>query len=67
MKVERSDLEAKLQEIQDVVDETREAAKSPVVLIAVGVVVVVAVAFLMGRRKGKKAGKTRVEVYRIKG
>ena len=63
MKVEKADLEAKLREIESVVDETRGSARGAVV---VGIVVVVAVAlfFLLGKRKGKK-GSARVEVYRL--
>ena len=66
MKVERSDLEAKLREIESIVDETRDSAKSKGMAIVVGVVLVVLVAFLMGRRKGKKKVKGAVvEVYRL--
>jgi len=62
--VERSDLEAKLREIQAIVDETEEQAKSGGVLIAVGAVLVVLIVFALGRRKGRK-GSARVEVYRL--
>ncbi|MBT8211716.1 MAG: hypothetical protein KJN71_01090 [Acidimicrobiia bacterium] len=67
MSVSRDDLEAKLREIESVVDETREEARS-ITLAIVGVVVLaVFVAFLMGRRKGsKKVGGARVEVYKLK-
>ena len=64
MTVQRADLEAKLQEIQDVVDETREGAKNTGVAIAIGVVLLLLLVFLMGRRRGKK-GSARVEVYRL--
>ena len=60
----RSDLEAKLREIQEAIDETSEQAKNAGVVIAIAVVVVILIAFLLGRRKGKK-GRARVEVYRI--
>lgn len=63
--IRRHDLEAKLRELQGGVTETRESAANT--LLAVGAVVlvgVVAVAFLMGRRKGKKR-TTVVEVRRI--
>lgn len=63
--IRRSDLEAKLRELQGEVDETRESATNS--LLTVGAVVavgVVAVAFLLGRRKGKKR-TTVVEVRRI--
>lgn len=65
MRIERSDLEAKLGQIQEVVEETTESAKNAAVLIGVAVVVVVALAFVFGRRKGKKHGAARVEVYRL--
>jgi len=63
MSVERADLEAKLREIQGVIDETTQGAKNTGVIAAVGVVAVLVVVYLLGRRKGKK-GSARVEVYR---
>ena len=64
MSVSRDDLEAKLREIQHVVDETAEGAKSPGVLAAVGVVAMIFVVYILGRRRGRK-GSARVEVYRV--
>lgn len=64
MSVERSDLEAKLREIQGVIEETTKGARSTGVLAAVGVVAALFIVYLIGRRKGKKAS-ARVEVYRI--
>lgn len=64
MSVEKSDLEAKLREIQEVIDETTGSAKSVGIAIAVGVVLILLITFLMGRKKGKK-GSARVEVYRL--
>jgi divalent metal cation (Fe/Co/Zn/Cd) transporter len=66
MAIERADLEAKLREIEEIVDETREQAKSTGTAIAVGAVIVVILVFLLGRKRGKKAGGARVEVYRLK-
>lgn len=66
MRVERADLEAKLRQIEQVVDETKESAKTTGVVVAVAVVVVIALAFIFGRRKGRKAGGARVEVYRLR-
>jgi hypothetical protein len=63
MTVQRSDLEAKLREIQGVVDETAEGAKSAGVAAAVGVVLLLVIVYLLGRRKGRKGG-ARIEVYR---
>ena len=65
MSVQKSDLEAKLREIQQVIDETTEAARGTAVAIAVGVVLLVLFAFLLGRRRGKR-GSARVEVYRVR-
>jgi hypothetical protein len=63
--IRRSDLEAKMRELQGEVTETRESATSTLLTVgAVVVVGVVAVAFLWGRRKGKKR-TTVVEVRRI--
>ena len=67
MTVRREDLEAKLREIEHAVDETKESARNVGVGIAVGVVVIIALAYLFGRRKGTKSEKTLVEVYRVKG
>ncbi|MGH9084441.1 MAG: hypothetical protein ACRDYW_03215 [Acidimicrobiales bacterium] len=63
--ITRNDLESKFRELQGEVDDTAESAKST--LIAVGAVVavgVIAIAFLAGRRRGKKR-TTVVEVRRI--
>ena len=63
--IDRGQIEAKLRELQGGVTETRESATS--MLITVGAVVavgVLAVAFLAGRRKGKKR-TTVVEVRRV--
>lgn len=66
MAIERKDLEAKLREIESIVDETRDKAKTTGTAIAVGAVIVVILVFLLGRKRGKKAGGARVEVYRLK-
>ena len=65
MTVQRSDLEAKLREIQQVVEDTAEGARSPAVIAGVGIVLIVLFAYLMGRRTGRK-GRARVEVYRVR-
>jgi hypothetical protein len=61
--VEKADLEAKLKEIQDVVEETTGATRGAVVA-AVALVLLVALVFLLGKRRGKK-GSARVEVFRL--
>jgi hypothetical protein len=60
-----ADLEDKLRELQGGVSETKESATSMLVTVGACVAVgVIAVAFLLGRRKGKKR-TTVVEVRRI--
>ena len=63
--VTRGSIEAKLREIRGEIDETAESAR-PYAVIAgvVAVVVVVGMAYLLGRRKGKKK-TTLVEVRRV--
>ena len=63
MTVEKADLEAKLSEIQGLVDETTQSARGAVV-VAVAVILAIALFFLLGKRRGKK-GSARVEVYRL--
>lgn len=62
--VTRADIEAKAKEIETVLGETRQAAKTSAVWLAVGVVTIVAFAFIFGRKKGKQ-GKAVVEVYKV--
>ena len=64
-KVTRDDIEAKLREIQGDVDAVGQDFKQyAVVAGAVAAVVVVALAFTLGKRKGKKK-RTVVEVRRV--
>jgi len=64
-KITRGDIEAKLRELQGDVNERTEAAKVPALAVAVGVVVLsIAAAYLMGRRKGKRR-QTVLEIRRI--
>lgn len=65
MAIERTDLEAKLREIEEIVEETKSQAQTTGTAIAVGLVVAVVVIFLLGRRRGKKTGGARVEIYRV--
>ena len=63
--IERRDIEAKIRELHGGVEDTAQSATSTLVTVgAVVVVGVVAVAFLLGRRRGKKR-TTIVEVRRI--
>jgi hypothetical protein len=64
-KITRDDIEAKLQELRGEVDQRTEAAKVPAIAIAVGVVVLtIAAAYVLGRRRGKKR-QTVFEIRRI--
>lgn len=60
----RDDIEAKARQLADAVDETRESVKNKAVIAAVALGVVVAGAFVIGRRRGSR-NKTVVEVYRV--
>lgn len=64
-RIEISDIRSKLQEIRGGVDEKTESAK-PYALYAgaAGVVVVIAAAFLLGRRRGKRKNAW-VEIRRL--
>ena len=64
-KIDRGDIEAKFRELQGDVVETTEQAKSYAIAVAAVVVVgVAALAFVLGRRKGRKRS-TIVEIKRI--
>lgn len=65
MAIERSDLEAKLREIESIVEETKQQARTTGTAVAIAVVVVVALAFWFGRRRGARSGGARVEIYRV--
>jgi hypothetical protein len=65
MAIERADLEAKLREIEEIVDETKSQAQTTGTAIAVVAVVAVVLIFLLGRRRGRKRGGARVEIYRV--
>jgi hypothetical protein len=63
--IRRQDLEAKIRELHGGVEDTAHAATSTLVTVgAVVVVGVITVAFLLGRRKGRRR-TTVVEVRRI--
>ena len=64
MTITRADIEDKARQITAVVNETKESAKDTTILAGVAVVVIVGIAFLMGRRKAR-SGKAVVEVYKI--
>lgn len=62
--VSRDDIEAKARELAGAVDETRESVQNKALIAAVAVAAVVAGAFIIGRRRGKR-NKTVVEVYKV--
>ena len=63
--ISRSDLEGKFRELQGGVEGVRTSAMSYALIGgAVAVVAVVGVAFLLGRRKGKRS-RTVIEVRRV--
>jgi hypothetical protein len=62
--ISREDIEAKANEIVAAIDETKESAKSTAVAAGVIVAVLIAIAFILGRRRGGR-NKTMVEVYRV--
>lgn len=64
MTVSRDDIEAKARQLVDAVDETKESVRNKAVIAAIAVGVVVAGAFIIGRRRGSR-NKTVVEVYRV--
>jgi hypothetical protein len=64
MTVERSDIEEKLKEIQGVIDETADGARSIGVAAAVGVVLLLLLVYLLGRRRGR-SGSAEVQVFRL--
>lgn len=64
-KINRGDIESKLNEIKGDVESTGQAAKPYALGAAVaGAIGIVAIAFLLGKRKGKKK-TTVVEVRRV--
>jgi hypothetical protein len=64
-RITRADIEGKLREMRGDVEETAEAAKTPLMAIAGGVAVaVVILAFLLGKRRGRRKS-TVVEIRRV--
>lgn len=62
--IKPSDIEAKAREIESALDETKESVQNTAVVAAVVVVLFVVLAFILGRRRGKRS-KAVVEVYRV--
>lgn len=63
--VTKADIEAKLREIKGDVDEAADDAKPVLEIVAIGgVILLILLAYLLGRRKGKKK-TTVVEIRRV--
>ena len=64
-KITRADIEAKLRDLRGEVEQTAEAARTPILAIAGGVATaVIVVAFLLGKRRGRRKS-TVVEIRRV--
>ena len=64
-RITRADIEAKLRDMRGEVQQTAEAAKTPILAIAGGVAAaVIVVAFLLGKRRGRRKS-TVVEIRRV--
>ncbi len=62
--VERSDIEAKVRQIEAMVEDTKETVRDRAVLVGGAAVGVLVLAVWIGRRRGRKSAAV-VEVYRI--
>ncbi len=64
-RITRADIETKLRDMRGEVQETAEAAKTPILAVAGGVAAaVVLLAFLLGKRRGRRKS-TVVEIRRV--
>ena len=64
-RVTRADIEAKARQLQGEVEEAGEAAKGPAVIVGVvAAVVVIGLAFWLGKRRGKRQTTT-IEIRRV--
>lgn len=66
MSITPADIEAKATEITRLLDESKESAQNKATMAGVAVLIVVGLAFFLGRRRGADKGKTVVEVYKVK-
>jgi len=62
--IDRDQLEAKAKELESALGETKDSVQNTAVAVGIGVVLLLLIAFLLGRRRGKKGGAV-VEVYKI--
>ena len=64
-RITRGDIEAKLRDMRGEVEETAEAARTPILAIAGGVAAaVIVLAFVLGKRRGRRKS-TVVEIRRV--
>ena len=64
-RVTRADIEAKLRDMRGEVEQTAEAAKTPILAVAgAAAAAVVVIAFLLGKRRGRRKS-TVVEIRRV--
>lgn len=64
MTLSKDDIERKAQQLIGAVDQTKESVQNKAMIGALVVAAIVAVAFIIGRRRGS-SNKTVVEVYRV--
>lgn len=64
MTLNRDDIERKAQELIGAVDQTKESVQNKAMIGALVVAAIIALAFIIGRRRGGR-NKTVVEVYRV--
>ena len=63
--IDRDDIQAKFEELKDSLGRTAETARTPILATGIAVVLVLAaLAFLLGRRRGRSS-RTVVEVRRV--
>lgn len=63
--IEKRDLETKFAEVRSAVDSTTENVKNAGIAGAIGLIILLAIIFILGRRKGKKSSGAVLEVYKL--
>ena len=63
--IDREVIEAKARQLEEAIDETQQAVKSGAMMVAIGVGAVVALSYVLGRRKGKSSS-AHIEIHRLK-
>ena len=62
--IDRDAIEAKARQFEDAWSETKESVQSVAMMAAAGVTVIILVAYLLGRRRGKRSG-ARIEIHKL--